>query len=123
MKKSGKTGCTVQNEPVINIENKNTMVLKIMIRSECWRWILTDLGGACTTSGMAFKMQGGDSVIGAGLFVDNEIGSVHLRVSEKKLCIVGSNLVVEYMRQGLTREIMRRLLRYQETLQKQKASR
>jgi N4-(beta-N-acetylglucosaminyl)-L-asparaginase len=35
-----------------------------------------DLSGACTTSGMAFKMHGrlGDSpIIGAGLYVDNEI--------------------------------------------------
>ncbi len=37
-----------------------------------------DLSGACTTSGMAFKYHGrvGDSpIIGAGLFVDNEIGA------------------------------------------------
>jgi N4-(beta-N-acetylglucosaminyl)-L-asparaginase len=37
-----------------------------------------DLSGACTTSGMAFKMRGriGDSpIIGAGLFVDNEVGA------------------------------------------------
>src|SRR6185295_8544718 len=37
-----------------------------------------NLSGACTTSGLAFKMHGrvGDSpIIGAGLFVDNEIGA------------------------------------------------
>jgi isoaspartyl peptidase/L-asparaginase-like protein (Ntn-hydrolase superfamily) len=36
-----------------------------------------DLAGACTTSGWAYKLHGrvGDSsIIGSGLFVDNEIG-------------------------------------------------
>ena len=63
-----------------------------------------DLSGACTTSGMAFKMHGrvGDSpIIGAGLFVDNEIGSAtSTGVGEEVIRIVGSHLVVEYMRQG-----------------------
>ena len=38
----------------------------------------SDLSGACTTSGMAWKMRGrvGDSpIIGAGLYVDNDIGA------------------------------------------------
>ena len=38
----------------------------------------SNISGACTTSGLAFKMHGrvGDSpIIGAGLFVDNEIGA------------------------------------------------
>jgi len=65
-----------------------------------------DLCGACTTSGMAFKMRGrvGDSpIIGAGLFVDNEIGSAtSTGVGEEVIRIVGSHLVVEYMRQGLS---------------------
>lgn len=42
-----------------------------------------NLSGACTTSGMAFKMHGrvGDSpIIGAGLYVDNEVGELPLRV-------------------------------------------
>jgi isoaspartyl peptidase/L-asparaginase-like protein (Ntn-hydrolase superfamily) len=36
-----------------------------------------DLSGACTTSGMAFKMRrlGDSPIIGAGLYVDNEIGA------------------------------------------------
>jgi N4-(beta-N-acetylglucosaminyl)-L-asparaginase len=63
-----------------------------------------DLCGACTTSGMAFKMHGrvGDSpIIGAGLFVDNEIGSAtSTGVGEEVIRIVGSHLVVEFMRQG-----------------------
>ena len=67
-----------------------------------------NLSGACTTSGLAFKMHGrvGDSpVIGAGLFVDNEIGAATATgVGEEVIRIVGSYLVVELMRQGLKPE-------------------
>ena len=67
-----------------------------------------NVSGACTTSGLAYKMQGrvGDSpVIGAGLFVDNEIGAATATgVGEEVLRIVGSHLVVELMRQGLKPE-------------------
>ena len=63
-----------------------------------------NLSGACTTSGMAFKMHGrvGDSpVIGAGLYVDNVIGAAtSTGVGEEVIRIVGSHLVVELMRQG-----------------------
>lgn len=63
-----------------------------------------DISGACTTSGMAFKMQGrvGDSpIIGAGMFVDNEIGAAAATgVGEKVLTTLGSFLVVELIRQG-----------------------
>jgi len=63
-----------------------------------------NLGGACTTSGMAYKIHGrvGDSpIIGAGLFVDNEIGAAtSTGVGEEVIRIVGSHLVVELMRQG-----------------------
>ncbi len=63
-----------------------------------------NLSGACTTSGMAFKMRGrvGDSpVIGAGLYVDNEVGAAtSTGVGEEVIRIVGSHLVVELMRQG-----------------------
>ena len=63
-----------------------------------------NLSGACTTSGLAFKMHGrvGDSpVIGAGLFVDNEVGAATATgVGEEVVRIVGSHLVVELMRQG-----------------------
>ena len=62
------------------------------------------LSGGCTTSGMAFKMHGrvGDSpVIGAGLFVDSEVGAANSTgVGEEVIKCVGSHLVVEYMRQG-----------------------
>jgi N4-(beta-N-acetylglucosaminyl)-L-asparaginase len=67
-----------------------------------------NLGGACTTSGMAYKMHGrvGDSpIIGAGLFVDNEVGAAtSTGVGEEVIRIVGSHLVVELMRQGLSPE-------------------
>src|SRR5579872_3649429 len=63
-----------------------------------------NLSGACTTSGMAFKIHGrvGDSpIIGAGLFVDNEIGAAtSTGVGEEVIRICGSHLVVELMRQG-----------------------
>jgi N4-(beta-N-acetylglucosaminyl)-L-asparaginase len=63
-----------------------------------------DMGGACTTSGMAYKMRGrvGDSpIIGAGLYVDNEVGAATSSgVGEEVIRIVGSHLVVELMRMG-----------------------
>jgi len=64
-----------------------------------------NLSGACTTSGLAFKMHGrvGDSpIIGAGLFVDNEVGAAtSTGLGEEVIRMVGSHLVVELMRQGL----------------------
>ena len=67
-----------------------------------------NLSGGCTTSGMAFKLPGrvGDSpIIGAGLFVDNEIGAATATgVGEEVIRCVGSHLVVELMRQGLSPE-------------------
>jgi len=67
-----------------------------------------NLSGSCTTSGMGFKMRGrlGDSpIIGAGLFVDNEVGAAtSTGVGEEVVRIVGSHLVVEFMRQGMKPE-------------------
>jgi N4-(beta-N-acetylglucosaminyl)-L-asparaginase len=67
-----------------------------------------NLSGACTTSGMAFKMRGrvGDSpIIGAGLFVDNEIGAATATgIGEEVVRTCGSHTVVELMRQGLKPE-------------------
>lgn len=63
-----------------------------------------NLSGACTTSGMGFKLHGrvGDSpIIGAGLYVDNEVGAATATGhGEEVIRISGSFLVVEYMRQG-----------------------
>ena len=65
-----------------------------------------DLAGACTTSGLAFKIHGrvGDSpIIGAGMYVDNEVGAAaSTGKGEEVIKTCGSYLVVEYMRQGLS---------------------
>jgi len=64
------------------------------------------ISGACTTSGMGFKMPGrvGDSpIIGAGLFIDGEIGgAVATGSGELVMKTLGSFLVVELMRNGKT---------------------
>ncbi|MEY8019406.1 isoaspartyl peptidase/L-asparaginase family protein [Muriicola sp. SD30] len=90
---------TSQYEPVINIENHDTIGM-LAIDSN------GDIAGACTTSGMAYKMAGrvGDSpIIGAGLFVDNEIGGATATgMGEEVVRTVGSFLIVELMRQGKT---------------------
>ena len=65
-----------------------------------------NLSGMCTTSGMAFKLRGrlGDSpLIGAGLFVDNEVGAVTCSgQGEEVIRMAGSHTVIELMRQGLS---------------------
>lgn len=76
--------------------------------------------GACTTSGMAFKMHGrvGDSpIIGAGLYIDNEVGGATATgVGEEVIRHAGSFLVVELMRHGYhpedaCREAIRRIIK------------
>jgi N4-(beta-N-acetylglucosaminyl)-L-asparaginase len=88
---------TSNYKPVVNIENHDTIGMVAMDASD-------NLSGACTTSGMAYKMRGrvGDSpIIGAGLFVDNEVGAAtSTGLGEEVIRIVGSHLVVELMRQG-----------------------
>lgn len=63
-----------------------------------------NLSGSCTTSGAGFKMRGrlGDSpIIGAGLYVDNEVGAVVATgQGEDVIRVAGSSAVVEFMRQG-----------------------
>jgi N4-(beta-N-acetylglucosaminyl)-L-asparaginase len=65
-----------------------------------------NLSGACSTSGMAYKMSGrvGDSpIIGAGLFIDNEVGAAtSTGVGEEVIKVCGSHTVVELMRQGFS---------------------
>lgn len=67
-----------------------------------------DLAGACTTSGLGYKLPGrvGDSpIIGAGLFVDNEVGGAAATgVGELVMKTLGSFLVVELMRSGISPE-------------------
>ncbi len=64
------------------------------------------LAGACTTSGLAWKLRGrvGDSpIVGAGLYVDGEVGAAtSTGVGEEVIRNAGSFLVVELMRQGRT---------------------
>ncbi len=63
-----------------------------------------NLSGSCTTSGAGFKMRGrvGDSpIIGAGLYVDNEVGAVVATGQGEDLNRdAGASAVVEQMRQG-----------------------
>jgi N4-(beta-N-acetylglucosaminyl)-L-asparaginase len=84
-------------KPVVNIENHDTIGM-IALDME------GNLSGACTTSGMAFKMHGrvGDSpIIGAGLYVDNEVGAATATGhGEEVIRVVGSHLVVQMMRMG-----------------------
>lgn len=88
---------TAQYKPVINVENHDTIGIVALDDKR-------NLSGACTTSGLAFKMRGriGDSpIIGAGLYVDNDIGAATATgVGEEVIRIVGCHLVVELMRQG-----------------------
>jgi isoaspartyl peptidase/L-asparaginase-like protein (Ntn-hydrolase superfamily) len=63
-----------------------------------------NLGGVCTTSGLAFKLPGrvGDSpIIGAGLYVDNESGAAGATgVGEEIIRISGTFFISEQMRAG-----------------------
>jgi len=92
---------TSQYKPIVNIENHDTIGMIALDANG-------NLSGACTTSGMAFKMAGrlGDSsIIGAGLYVDNEVGAVTATGhGEEVIRVVGSHLVVEMMRQGKSPE-------------------
>ena len=92
---------TSNYKPIVNIENHDTIGMIALDMHG-------NLSGACTTSGMAFKMHGrvGDSpIIGAGLFVDNEIGAATATGhGEEIIRVAGCHLVVELMRQGRTPE-------------------
>ncbi len=98
-KKSGK-----DFQPVINIENElheNHDTIGMLAIDQAGR-----LCGACTTSGMAFKMSGrvGDSpIIGAGLYVDGETGAATATgTGELVMKTLGSFLVVELMKNGFS---------------------
>lgn len=83
--------------PVVDYQNHDTIGM-LAIDSN------GDMSGACTTSGWGYKMHGrvGDSpIIGAGLFVDNEIGgATSTGLGEEVIRMCGSHTVVEYMRHG-----------------------
>lgn len=108
---------TSDYKPVINIENHDT--IGILAMDENGR-----LAGGCTTSGLAYKMHGrvGDSpIIGAGLFVDGEVGAATATgLGEAVLRTVGSFLVVELIRSGKSpqeacEEAVHRIMRRQDT--------
>ena len=84
-------------KPIINIENHDTIGMLAVDKNG-------DISGACTTSGLAYKMNGrvGDSpIIGSGLFIDNEVGgAVATGLGEEVVKTVGSFLIVELIRQG-----------------------
>lgn len=86
-------------QPVINIENHDTVGLLAMDQNG-------NISGGCSTSGLAFKMHGrvGDSpIIGAGLYVDNEVGAaVATGLGELVMRALSTFLVVELMRNGAT---------------------
>jgi N4-(beta-N-acetylglucosaminyl)-L-asparaginase len=84
-------------KPIINVENHDTIGMLALDEAG-------NLSGACTTSGLGYKMRGrvGDSpIIGAGLFVDNEVGAATATgMGEAIIKICGAHLIVELMRQG-----------------------
>lgn len=86
-----------QYKPVINVENHDTIGMLALDENG-------HLSGACTTSGVAFKMHGrvGDSpIIGDGLFVDDEVGAAtSTGMGEAVMRTCGSHTVVEMMRLG-----------------------
>ncbi|QCX54051.1 isoaspartyl peptidase/L-asparaginase family protein [Elizabethkingia sp. JS20170427COW] len=101
-------------KPIVNIENHDTIGMLALDE-------YGNLSGACTTSGMAYKLHGrvGDSpIIGAGLYVDNEVGgATSTGHGEEVIRTVGSHLVVELMRQGRTpqqacEEAVRRIVKF-----------
>jgi N4-(beta-N-acetylglucosaminyl)-L-asparaginase len=103
---------TSKYKPVINIENHDTIGMIGMDDKG-------NFAGSCTTSGLAYKMHGrvGDSpIIGAGLYVDNEVGAATATgLGESIIRICGSFLIVELMRQGRSpqeacEEAVRRLI-------------
>ncbi len=107
---------TSDYKPIINIESHDTIGMVAIDKKG-------DIAGACTTSGLAYKMHGrvGDSpIIGAGLFVDNEVGGAAATgMGEAVLKSLGSFLVVELMRQGMSpqeacKEAVMRIIRKQE---------
>jgi N4-(beta-N-acetylglucosaminyl)-L-asparaginase len=86
-----------------------------------------NLSGSCTTSGAGFKLRGrvGDSpIIGAGLYVDNEVGAVvSTGQGEDVIRVAGSSAVVEYMRQGKSpQEACRLVVEKVRRIKKEKAA-
>lgn len=85
-------------KPKINSERHDTIGILAIDQDQ-------QLAGACTTSGLAFKMKGrvGDSpIIGSGLYVDQEAGAATgTGLGEAVVRKVGAFSIVEMMRQGM----------------------
>jgi N4-(beta-N-acetylglucosaminyl)-L-asparaginase len=96
--KKQKTGMKIKNEKIINHDTIGMISLDAK----------QNLCGACSTSGLSYKMHGrvGDSpIIGAGLFVDNEVGAATATgIGEEVVKICGAHTVIELMRQGQSPE-------------------
>ena len=100
---------TSQYTPVANIENRRAPLggaldhdtIGLLARDATGR-----MAGACTTSGMAFKMRGrvGDSpLVGSGLYVEAGVGgATSTGLGEEVTRIAGTARVVASMRAGLT---------------------
>lgn len=106
---------TSKYEPIINIENQKKDVKQLPggpYNHDTIGMLAIDagglMGGACTTSGAAWKMHGrvGDSpIIGAGLYVDGEAGAATSSgLGEEVIRTCGSHAVVELMRHGMKPE-------------------
>ena len=85
----------------VNVENHDTIGMLALDASG-------RMAGACTTSGMAYKIRGrvGDSpIIGAGLFIDGDVGGATATgVGEATIRTAGCASVVESMRRGASPE-------------------
>ncbi|MEL0026638.1 MAG: N(4)-(beta-N-acetylglucosaminyl)-L-asparaginase [Schleiferiaceae bacterium] len=85
----------------VNVENHDTIGMLALDASG-------RMAGACTTSGMAYKIRGrvGDSpIIGAGLFIDGDVGGATATgVGEAMIRTAGASAVVESMRRGASPE-------------------
>lgn len=104
-------------QPTVNIENRKAVAPPYFFEDgtanhDTMGTVAVDgkgkLSGMVTTSGLAFKMRGrvGDSpIIGAGLFVDNEVGAATSSgVGEEVIRICGTHTVIEQMRFGKSPE-------------------
>ena len=91
----------IRDSPKTNVDNHDTIGILCLDKKG-------NISGACSTSGLAYKMDGriGDSpIIGSGLYIDNNVGgAVATGMGEEIIKIVGSFLVVELMRQGYSPE-------------------
>jgi len=102
-------------KPIVNIENHDTIGLLGIGKAG-------EIAGACSTSGLAYKLHGrvGDSpIIGGAVFCDDEVGGACATgLGEFVMKTLGSFLIVEFMRQGMSPQkaceeaIMRIVKRY-----------